>query len=345
MGILDHVSGLEDMVSEKEAPERPKQKPTKAEAAKSDSQLNSRLEKIEDSVASLKESVEDLKNNAQPSSAEAQPFSESQPSSDAIEKLQSDIEALQETVGNLGKEKSGAGENSLQDILRRLDEMESAGNGGKDYSGEIEGLKSSIENLKSEMTASPAQGYGREELENMRRIAEKNSMEMKSRMDVLQKYVDGRMSALHIPQKEVAGRAMEEMMNSRLNEFSRKIDEISKHNSGKMPPVSGTDRNIEEKLKLFALNSDVEKVWKETENLKRYVDEKTKMADGLANSLRVWETRNMQLMEKEHDFDEKMRAFPELKMLESRIRKMERALVELQRHFVAAQITEPIIME
>lgn len=300
MGILDNVSGLEDMVSGGE--EKPRQKAAKAEPARNDSHLNSRLEKIEGSVRSLKEAFEDLKNN-------------------------------------IGKEKGGAGKNNLQDILRRLDEMESgAPTGGKDYSADIAELRKSVSEVRSIIASTGRSG-------EPAKAPAKDLLELKSRMDVLQKYVDGRMSALQVPQKEGAGRATEEAMNSRLNELSRRIDEIPKYGSAKTAPASSADRNIDDKLKLFALNSDVEKVWKETESLKRYVDEKTRMADGLANSLRAWETRNMQLMEKEHDFDEKISAFPELKMLESRIRKMERALAELQRHFVAAQITEPIIME
>lgn len=330
MGILDNVSGLEDIVSGI-GEEKPKQKTVKAETDK-DAKSNSRLEKIEGSVSSLKEAVDDMRNSV--------PQSEMQPSSVAMEKLQSDMEALQETVSKLGKEKGGSGENNLQDILRRLDEMESsAPSGGKDYSGEIRELRKSVSEIRNGIASGAAKGG------EPARAPAKDLLELKSRMDVLQKYVDGRMSAMQVPQKENSGRTMEEMMNNRLNEFSRKIDEISKSVSGKTAPASSTDRNIEEKMKLFALNSDVEKVWKETESLKRYVDEKTKMADSLANSLRVWESRNMQVMEKEHDFDEKLKVFPELKLLDSKIRKMERALVELQRHFVAAQITEPIIME
>lgn len=149
----------------------------------------------------------------------------------------------------------------------------------------------------------------------------------------------------NVPKRDDIKKDIEEKINGKLAEFSRKVEEFSRYDLGKLKNVADAEKKIDENLKLFALNSDLEKVWKETENLKRYVDEKTKMADSLANSLRVWESRNIQVMEKEHDFDEKIKAFPELKLLEGRIRKTERALLELQKHFVAAQITEPIIME
>lgn len=267
-------------------------------------------------------------------------------------------------------------------IDRKVREMESA----------ISALRKDVESMKSSMEAAAKIYHGGNDAESPK-IAGKNYMEMKSRMDVLQKYVDGKLGSIdriiedsarkfagsqkditsdvnrlnelskrldsvrndtsrtvseavkNVPKRDEIRKDIEEKISGKLAEFSRKIDEISKTASVKTAPASGADRNIEENLKMFALNSDVEKVWKETESLKRYVDEKTKMADSLANSLRVWESRNMQVMEKEHDFDEKLGAFPELKLLESRIRRMERALVELQRHFVAAQITEPIIME
>ena len=120
MGILDNVRGLEDIVSEKEGSEKPKQK--KAAAARPDSLSNSRPEKIEDGVRSLKEAVEDIKKSAQTS------LTEMRTSSEAIEKLQSDMENLRKTVNKIGK---GGEENNLQDILRRLDEVEGARNGGK----------------------------------------------------------------------------------------------------------------------------------------------------------------------------------------------------------------------
>lgn len=461
MGILDNVRGLEDIVSEKEGSEKPKQK--KAAAARPDSLSNSRPEKIEDGVRSLKEAVEDIKKSAQTS------LTEMRTSSEAIEKLQSDMENLRKTVNKIGK---GGEENNLQDILRRLDEVEGARNGGKDYSGEIEELGKSVFEIRNSIASGAAKGG------ESTKAPAKDLLELKSRMDVLQKYVDGKLGSIdrivedrlknipsggkdiesvkktlddmrhednrkieelskayegkikeldkkhselisktdervlnvlkesiqhsvagfksgidrhindvakktddtseiirkrqneaekrieerldsfrndaakmvsealrNIPKRDDIKKDVEEKISVKIAEFSKKVNELSRYDLDKLKNVADAEKRIDENLKLFALNSDVEKVWKETENLRRYVDEKTKMADSLANSLRVWESRNMQVMEKEHDFNEKIKAFPELKLLEGRLRKMERAITDLQRHFVAAQITEPIIME
>lgn len=127
--------------------------------------------------------------------------------------------------------------------------------------------------------------------------------------------------------------------------FSKKVEELSRYDLDKLKSVAGAERMTEEKLKLFALNSDLDKVWKDLEGLKKYMDEKSKYAESLANSLHTWESRNMELAERERGFDEKLEAFPELKLMEGKLRKMERAIADLQRHFVAAQMMEPIIME
>lgn len=265
---------------------------------------------------------------------------------------------------------------------RKVHEMEST----------ISALRKDVESMKSSKEAAAKIHHDGNDDENLK-IAGKNYMEMKSRMDVLQKYVDGKLGSIdrivedsarkfagsqkditsdvnrlnefsrrldsirndasrtvseamkNVPKRDEIKRDIEEKINGKLAEFSRKIEEFSRHDMGKLRNVSDAEKKIDENLKLFALNSDVEKVWKETETLKRYIDDKTKMADSLANSLHVWETRNLKMMEKEHDFDEKLKAFPELKLLEGRIRRLERTLLELEKHFVAAQIAEPIIME
>ncbi len=190
----------------------------------------------------------------------------------------------------------------------------------REFENAIVMLRRDIEDMKGSRGAAE-KSYAGDGSDSMRN-AQKIYMEMKSRMDVLQKYIEGKLAMI-----------------------DKKIDFVSKSDSDKLMSMASEEKKIDESLKIFALNSDVQKIWKDIEGLRRYVDEKSRTATGLANSLRVWETRNMQLMEKEHDFDEKLKAFPELKLLEGRIRKLERAIVELQKHFVAAQITEPIIME
>ncbi len=274
------------------------------------------------------------------------------------------------SIENIRSEQSGMKEIS-ETIRKRQDETE------RQISERLNGIMS------------------RSDIENARKIAEKNSLEIKSRMDVLQKYVEGKMSAMdkiidekiraggsvlmkggakdnneklkemedkvnslrnetaktvsealrNIPKRDDIRKDIEEKINGKLAEFSKKVDEISKYDLGKLKSVVDAEKNLDEKMKLFALNSDVEKVWKETENLKKYIDEKMRYADSLGNSLRSWEERNLHAMEKEHVLDEKMKAFPELKLIEGRIRKIERALFELQRHFVAAQLSGPIIIE
>ncbi len=133
--------------------------------------------------------------------------------------------------------------------------------------------------------------------------------------------------------------------NDRLSRLSEKIDSVSKVDMDRLGSLANAERRMDENLKIFALNSDVEKIWKEAEGLRKYIDERTRAAADLSNSLRVWETRNMQVMEKERALDERLNAFPELKLIDGRMRKLERAILDLQKHFVAAQITEPIIIE
>lgn len=305
MGVRESASELEAAMSELEGSGKAKPKKTEGVQGR---QSDSRLEKIEDSIGRIEAEIEEIKSAATQPSEKA----------DVISEMQEKLEALQKSVSEI--EYAPAAE-------------------GKDFSADIEGLKRSVAEMKSIIASLGALRGGEPS------FPKKDLFELKSRMDVLQKYVDGRINALQVPQKGGEDKAIDGNINSRLNDLSRRIEEISRQGFGKIIPAAGADRNIDEKLKLFALNSDFEKVWKETENLKRYVDEKSKFADGLANSLRAWETRNLQLMEKERDFDDKMKAFPELKMLEGRLRKIERSLTELQRHFVAAQIAEPIIME
>ncbi|MBU3958136.1 MAG: hypothetical protein KKB25_03610 [Nanoarchaeota archaeon] len=187
MGILEHVSGLEDMMSGMEEAEKPKQKQKKAEAARPDSLSNSRLEKIE-----------------------------------------GDMEALRETVRGIGREKGAAGENSLQDILRRLDETD------KKIDETVADVGEKIETLKKAQTGENRGFFGlkpdsekrideaikkldknseiivkkqeeiiigiEERIRNFEETAKssggKNSLELRSKMDALQKYVEGKMGAM-----------------------------------------------------------------------------------------------------------------------------------------------------
>jgi|GEM_PF-5039199 len=203
---------------------------------------------------------------------------------------------------------------------------------------DVEKFWRDAENSKKQMSERMKDFASRSDLE-------KSLMEMKAAEEMINEKIESikRGSNAFVSKSDID--RLNNAVGGRLNEFSKKLESVSKFDLDKINSLANAEKKIDENLKLFALNSDVEKIWKDTESLKRYIDEKTKMADSLANSLRVWETRNMQVMEKERDFDEKLGAFPELKLLEGRIRKMERALAELQKHFVAAQIAEPIIME
>lgn len=311
MGVRESVGELEAAMSELEGSAAAKAKKTRETAVREDrlGGMEVRIGDIEGGIAELRENI------------------------GALQKKFSMLETA--------KEKSGAG--GYAAIEKRIRELESRAASarppatGKDYSADIAELKKSVSEIRNGIASVSRSG-------EPAKAPAKDLLELKSRMDVLQKYVEGRMDALQAPQEQ-KGKAMEGAINSRLNELSRKIDEISKYGPGKMSAVPDADRSIEEKLKLFALNSDVEKVWKEAESLRKYIDEKSRYADGLANSLRAWETRSLELAAREHDFDEKIKAFPELKLLDSRIRKMERAIADLQRHFVAAKMAEPIIME
>lgn len=133
-------------------------------------------------------------------------------------------------------------------------------------------------------------------------------------------------------------KGVDERINSRLNDFLKKTEITSNYGLN-------TGKKIDEKLKLFALNSDVEKIWKDMESLKKYINEKSKYAENLANNLHIWESRNARLAEKERKLEENLSIFPDLKVIEGRLRKIERGLMEMQRHFVAAKISEPIVME
>lgn len=433
MGVRESVGELEAAMSELEGSAAAKAKKTRETAVREDmlGGMEVRIGDIEGGIAELRENV------------------------GALQKKISMLETA--------KEKSGAG--GYAAVEKRIREMESRAAsarppaGGKDYSADIAELKKSVSEIRNGITSGAAKGV------EPAKAPTKDLLELKSRMDVLQKYVEGRMGSIDrivedrlinsgagekdaellkkhetrlsdmerkqgeilrvkedvmeslkdslqhsvngfksgldrhigdaakkmeettikigkeqesfrkdvneklnefsrrmdsnrndtakmisealksVPKADDIRKSVDERIGSKIAEFSKKVEDMSRYDLNKLKNVADAERRIDDRLKLFALNSDVEKVWKEAESLRRYIDEKSKYADGLANSLRAWESRRLELAARERDFDEKISAFPELKMLDSRIRKMERAIADLQRHFVAAKIAEPIIME
>ncbi len=341
--------------------------------------------------------------------------------SDAVGRLQKSVDALQKEVSEFEKI---SGQKNVSDIIRRLSEMEIRIR-ESDKSREISDLKKTVEEIRGK-GAGIQKGY---QDETLRRLFEKNFLEMKSRMDVLQKYVEGKMSVMNglieskvknfaisgkigeikeddinrfIDEKlkkvmEKAGTAVSKddmnriaaNLDGKIAELSRKTDSFKSdientifNASKKMPRNEETGKcwtsqsvnademkmlsdrhgskasgSVEKSLfsyvkkmsdenkKLFALNSDVEKIWKEMQNLRKYADDRIKIITDLSKSLQVWEARNLKVMEKEHQMDERLAAFPDLKLIESRIRKIERAIMELQRHFVSSQAMNPVILE
>lgn len=270
-----------------------------------DKKINERLKVMEDRANSLR-------NDA------AKMLSEALRNIPKRDEIKKDIE-----------ERAGAIESGLE---------EKAGNKLSELNSGIEKFWKDAETSKRQMVERMKDFAGRVELEKSLTEMKAAEKRINEKIESIKKESDAFASKSDIDRLNIA-------VGGRLNEFSRKIGFVSRFDLDKINSLANAEKKIDENLRLFALNSDVEKIWKETESLKRYVDEKNRMADSLANSLRIWEARNMQLMEKEHDINERLSAFPELKMMEGRIRRLERVLVELQKHFVAAQITEPIIME
>jgi len=280
--------------------------------------------------------------------------------SEMIRPLAEENKRINERLNEFSKKADSARNDAskmISDALKNVPKRDDIKKDIEERAGAMErGMEEKVNNKLNEINSGierfwkDAEASKRQMSERLKEFASRSDLEKAMlEMKAAEERINGKEESIRKELNSFASKAdidrLNNAVNGRLGEFSKKMEFVSKFDLDKINSLANAERKIDENLKLFALNSDVEKVWKETESLKRYVDEKTKMADGLANSLRAWESRNMHIMEKEREFDEKLGAFPELKLFESRIRKTERALVELQRHFVAAQITEPIVME
>ncbi len=103
--------------------------------------------------------------------------------------------------------------------------------------------------------------------------------------------------------------------------------------------------DVEEKLKMFALNADLDKLWKEMEDYRKQIDERARAADRLADALNKWEQRAAATEEKARQLDEKIAALPELALMEDQIKRIEKELNTIKKYFVVAKVTQPVILE
>ncbi len=342
-----------------------------------DRHINDAVRKIDETAARLKSDQENLRKEMNEKlnaiSGRMEDKTRSAPSEKNILEIKSRMDVLQKYV-----------EGKLDAFGKYMDEnrgaMQQAGSGAdagilKKYSDETRGMMDSkmkelsksyqekISGAKSELEAriSELKKAGTEGGETRKYIAslESKIAENSRKADKLGNDMANAMNAIEKARKKESAGISENggfitksdfekytlSFNDRLSRLSEKIDSVSKADLDRIGSLANAEKRMDENLKIFALNSDVEKIWKEAESLRKYIDERTRAAADLSNSLRIWESRNMQIMEKERALDERLNSFPELKLIDGRMRKLERAILDLQKHFVAAQITEPIIIE
>lgn len=144
-----------------------------------------------------------------------------------------------------------------------------------------------------------------------------------------------------------------ENINSRIGLLEGKISEVNKimetlKQMKERPTATLTEevrKRLEDKLKLYALNSDLDRIWKLYEEQKKYVDEKTKYLQSLEGQLKTWENRTEDIKQLQNTMEEKAKAFPELKVFQGRIEALEKTITELRKHILSVKISQPIVLE
>lgn len=144
-----------------------------------------------------------------------------------------------------------------------------------------------------------------------------------------------------------------ENINSRIGLLEGKISEVNKiietlKQIKERPTATLTEevrKRLEDKLKLYALNSDLDRIWKLLEEQKNYVDEKTKYLESLEDQLKTWENRTEDIKQLQNTIEEKVKAFPELKVFQGRIESLEKTITELRKHILSVKISQPIVLE
>ncbi len=167
-------------------------------------------------------------------------------------------------------------------------------------------------------------------------------------MESIRKAVGGDLDTIRRTFLEDIGRKSE-AINARISDLEKAVSA-----GGKPVQATSIDENkitenvkkaVQEELKLFALNSDLDKLWKLYEEQRKYVDERAKLFGALQDQITVWEERAKEMQMTKKTFDDMLKAFPEMNLLQSKLSAIERKLLDLQRHVVATKISQPIVLE
>ncbi len=301
--------------------------------------LKDSIAKLEEIMAKVEERQKSVKKSSRPKRAEEKPVSENYAERKAeinpeIESLRSEIESL----------KSAPAQTEIESLGRRIAEM----------AGEMENVKnkisssapSGIDTVVIEKRISDMRSEMERKIEDVKsetkETAISKEMEERIKSSALKSDVEGMISKI----SEINGKI--NSANNIVGNLQKRVELLEGKEKADIDKIAKEvlkGGEVEEKLKMFALNADLDKLWKDMQDYRKQIDERAKAADRLADSLNKWEQRSAAVEEKARQLDERISAIPELALMDDKIKKLEKEFNTIKKHFVVAKVTQPIILE